>query len=312
MRAEQHVTSAVPDGVSPKDFERSAQAINQYVDQAAIAYKRGQLNVGWGLLHRAREVEVLGLSRPELRAVSVALLAEIDAEKLQGWRRAAVRSLLEQMVISPCAAPAEKPAAATRPSGGRPPHRWRAAGKGRGAHTALRHDAALVREALAIRNGHFSNQYASLEITSHRRLWLLLIGIALLAWLLDIAPMNLGELDPVPPAPERPTTVLLERWVLGSMMILGALGSVVSAIQRLVTQPLTSGIPAQLGSFTATVTRPLIGAVAALTVYLAALGGLALPQEHPVPLIFLAAITAGLSERLVVYREKDSKGATSG
>ncbi|WP_456788839.1 hypothetical protein [Cellulomonas sp. P5_C5] len=296
--------------MSQEDFDQSGQSIVHYVKQAERAYRTGQLNIGWGLLHRAREVETLRLPRSELRAVSVALLAEIEAEKLHGWRRTAVRTLLEEMSEPPRTGSALKHPGASSPSDRRPPYPRSRVDDGRAGRKALRQDAALVREALAIRNGHFSNQYASLEITSHRRLWLLVIGILLLAWLLDVAPTDIRELDPVPG--ERPSAVLLERWLLGSMLLLGALGSVISAIQRLTTQPLTSGIPAQLGSFTATVTRPLIGAVAALTVYLAALGGLALPQQHPIPLALLAALTAGLTERLVVYREKDAKGDAPG
>ena len=161
-----------------------------------------------------------------------------------------------------------------------------------------------MQQALAIRNGHFANQYTTLDITAHRRLWLLLMGLVLLGAFVAIVLTNGVQLDPPVRRGDPAAAVLQQPWVIGSMLLLGALGSVVSAIQRLVSQPLMKRIPDQLGSFTATVTRPLIGTVAALTVLLAALGGLAVPEERPVPLMLLAAFTAGLSERLVVHREK--------
>ena len=85
----------------------------------------------------------------------------------------------------------------------------------------------------------------------------------------------------------------------------------VSAIQRLAQNP-TDPIPAQLGSFTATLTRPLIGAVAALTTYLASVAGLILDQEqHWSALLVLAAFAASFSERLVVYHpDKSSSDKT--
>jgi hypothetical protein len=172
---------------------------------------------------------------------------------------------------------------------------------GADAEARLHRDARLVREALVDRDEHFGNTYASLSITAHRRLWLLVVGAVLLVVVLA-AMSRVGDLDPPVGAAESPSDVLVHAWVPLIMVALGALGSVVSAIQRLAVDPLTGPIPAQLGSFTATATRPLIGGVAALTVFLAALGGLAIPEQHPVPLLFLAAFTAGLTERLVVYR----------
>lgn len=100
-------------------------------------------------------------------------------------------------------------------------------------------------------------------------------------------------------------------WLPVVAAITGALGAVVSAIQRLAQNP-TDPIPAQLGSFTATLTRPLIGAVAALTTYLASVAGLILDQEqHWSALLVLAAFAASFSERLVVYHpDKSSSDKT--
>jgi hypothetical protein len=279
------------------DAALTCRLIDEYLGCAAAAYTQGAADRGWGFLHRVRETETLLLDRSELDAVAVALAAECDGEKIPGWRRDAVQGLLQRMHVPPYPvlagaqpAPDAEPAPAVVD-----------AIPGADAEARLHWDARLVREALVDRDEHFGNTYASLSITAHRRLWLLVVGAVLLVVVLA-AMSRVGDLDPPVGAAESPSDVLVHAWVPLIMVALGALGSVVSAIQRLAVNPLTGPIPAQLGSFTATATRPLIGGVAALTVFLAALGGLAIPEQHPVPLLFLAAFTAGLTERLVVYR----------
>jgi hypothetical protein len=292
-----------PGSVEPGPSAAAAEAgglIEQYLRLAARAYGERNANLGWGFLHRLRETETLLMTRTELDAVAVSLAAECSGSKVSGWRRDAIQGLLQRMHRSPYpVVPTVDSQAGAAPTSnhGRVPGRRSPADR-----EWLRHDALLVREALATRNGHFSNIYVSLAVTAHRRLWLLFLGVLLLAAvavLLRIIP----DLDPQGPLEDALDDGLVDRWLPLTMAAVGALGSVVSAIQRLAVDPLTGPIPAQLGSFTATVTRPLIGAVAALTVFLAARGGIAVPEQHPVPLLLLAAFTAGLTERLVVYRE---------
>lgn len=319
LRAEQEERDAhrAQGGAEPAagDGRATHELVRAYLSRACAMYQEGRYDVGWGLLHRAREAEIRLLSRAELRGVAVALRAEADAEKVKGWRLEAICSLLDRM---------HEPPRKGRDPGRRVPGDGAAAGDGArpadGSRVvpadrpvepaeSLAHDAALLQQAVAIRNGHFANQYTGLSITSHRRLWLLVLGLGLLAAFVALILVNEDQLDATAARDDAPVDALRQAWVMGSMLLLGALGSVVSAIQRLARQPVLSSIPAQLGSFTATVTRPLIGAAAAMTVLLAALGGIAVPQDHPVPLMMLAAFTAGLSERLVVYREK-SEGST--
>jgi hypothetical protein len=278
------------------DAALTCRLIDEYLACAAAAYTQGDADRGWGFLHRVRETETLLMERSELDAVAVALAAECGGEKIPGWRRDAVQGLLQRMHVPPypvLAGAQPAPDAASAPAVDAIP--------GAEAEARLHHDARLVREALVNRDEHFGNTYASLSITAHRRLWLLVVGAVLLGVVLA-AMSRVGDLDPAVGPAESPSDLLVHAWVPLIMLALGALGSVVSAIQRLAVNPLTGPIPAQLGSFTATATRPLIGGVAALTVFLAALGGLAIPEQHPVPLLFLAAFTAGLTERLVVYR----------
>lgn len=291
----------------PADAAQAGQLIDEYLAHAVEAYGRRNANLGWGFLHRVRETETLLMARTELDAVAVSLAAECSGTKVPGWRRDAIQGLLQRMHSSPFPVlPAAQPASGAPHS----TNRDRTAGRRScGEGERLRHDAQLLREALVLRNGYFANTYVGLAVTSHRRLWLMVLGLILLGVVIGLF---LGVDDVDPPGDPSPSDALAGRWVPLTMATLGALGSVVSAIQRLAVDPLTGPIPAQLGSFTATVTRPLIGAVAALTVFLAARGGLAVPEEHPVPLMLLAAFTAGLTERLAVYREGGQRRSDPG
>jgi hypothetical protein len=279
---------------------RTSRLLDQYLACAVQAYEGRNANLGWGFIHRFRETETLLLTRAELDAVAVSLAAECSGEKIPGWRGDAIRGLLQRMHNSPYpVVPSAESVTGTR----QPiTHDDRDGQPLQNAEALLGHDAQLLRAALADRNGYFGNTYTGVAVTSHRRLWLLVLGMLLFA-VVGVLLSQLSDLDPQPPANGTASDVLADPWIALTMVTLGALGSVVSAIQRLAVDPLTGPIPAQLGSFTATVTRPLIGAVAALTVFLAASGGLAVPEQHPVPLLLLAAFTAGLTERLVVYRE---------
>ena len=303
-RDHEHETRSREPGASAADTEAGV-LVHEYLQLAGHAYRDRNANLGWGFLHRVRETETLLMTRTELDAVAVSLAAECSGSKVPGWRRDAIQGLLQRMDRPPYpvlpSADSAAGATRTRTLDLRPGRGWP------GERDRLRHDAELVREALVIRNGYFSNIYVGVAVTSHRRLWLMVLGLALLS-LVVVLFTRVEDLDPQPVPDEAASDVLAHSWILLGMAALGALGSVVSAIQRLAVDPLTGPIPAQLGSFTATVTRPLIGAVAALTVFLAARGGLAVPEEHPGPLVLLAGFTAGLTERLAVYREDSRRG----
>jgi hypothetical protein len=93
-----------------------------------------------------------------------------------------------------------------------------------------------------------------------------------------------------------------QTWVLLSAVVAGVLGSITSALQRLASDPRASRV-ADMGSFTSTLTRPFIGAVAALTVFLAVYGGLLnLEGGNDVAILILASFAAGFTERLIVYQ----------
>jgi hypothetical protein len=96
-------------------------------------------------------------------------------------------------------------------------------------------------------------------------------------------------------------------WVGPGAALAGALGGIISALQRS-TKVSTSGpVPARFESFVASLSRPMIGAVAGLTVYFALRAGISVPQDHAVAYLMLYAFGAGFTERLIVRNAEEEK-----
>ena len=103
--------------------------------------------------------------------------------------------------------------------------------------------------------------------------------------------------------------LLQEGWVAVGAMLLGALGGVTSALQRVTRHGPRIRVPVRLGAFISSLSRPVIGAIAGLTVYLGALASVLVPNENPVPFALLAAFASGFTERLVVREGDDASSA---
>jgi hypothetical protein len=255
-----------------------AAEARSYLDATRRAIEEHAPAKGWALLHRAEECEVSLLDDSEIVTRAIALEREVGAEGTSVWQLDAVGNLLAQMSHRR----AETPPAYSPPT--RPP--WAASGR---RHGAAR-DRALLRRAMELRDDYYRNRYSTLEVSAVRRLLLLMMGVVLLLLvgiiMRDRLPITTGGIGP---------------WVAGSMAVAGMIGSITSAIQRLATDP-NAPTPWHLGSFTATLTRPFIGAIAALTLFLAVSGGLITIEGDPITLLILAAFGAGFAERLVVYQ----------
>lgn len=314
----------------------SSLALRQgYLDQAIDAYADGDPDRGWGMLHRVRETDILLMSHDRVQSVAVTLLAECDDAEFTPWRREAIEDLLGALecfsVPAPSGrvpkpgrrhrAPARGPSGpVTEPSEPASPAGPATSGPGapgQAARSAVptaecwARDRERVRQATVLRNGHFSDTYNTLSVTSYRLLSLMVLGTFALA-AAAVLLWRQSSLDPPLLPGAEPSSVVAKEGIplLALMMAMGALGAVVSAVQRLARQPIRAATPAHLGTFVPTLSRLLIGALAGLTVHLAALGGLAIPARHPVPLLLLAALTAGLTERLLVYQPTQKQDRT--
>jgi hypothetical protein len=243
---------------------------------------------GWILFHNAEEWRVEGLPFEQLVATAVSLEQEFASESASDWRILAANDLIRQTSHRslPISLTAEDSSASAIED------RTPASTRGPRNDDVERRDRALIRRAVQLRGQYYNNRYVALEVAAARRLYLLGIGIVFLFMAFAVAREHVssgGEEVGFP-------------WVVMSAVVAGVLGSTTSAIQRLASDPQAS-TSLSIGSFTSTVTRPFIGAVAALTVFLAVHGGLLnLEGDDRVAILILASFAAGFTERLVVYQ----------
>ncbi|GGJ85009.1 hypothetical protein GCM10010123_13370 [Pilimelia anulata] len=260
-------------GPGPADAERLSAALAQL----SRAEDSRSLEIGWALLNAADDLVTSTYTDDEVNAAIVVLRQQIDHGEISGWRQKAIADLLDHVT----------PPGAVPPPGDPVP--------GYGMPTRAS-DRVLLLQALRLRNNHYDLGHHTLRVSATRRVWLLIIGIVLLGVGAAVA---WGDV-------RQPGDILVSGRVIGGVLVAGMLGAVTSAIQRLAVDPQTS-VVLQLGSFTATVTRLFVGAVAALTVYLAHRGGiLSFPGTHALPLLILASFGAGFAERLVVFHGKSA------
>ncbi len=237
---------------------------------AQAACEKHETQRGWTLVHLTNETEVLLQDGLEMITSALSLRAEVAGKPW--WQAQAIAELLHGF-------------GSASPNGAHPPPQ--------GDDIQLDWDRTRLQAATRLRNDYYIQKYDTIEVTARRRIWLLLLGIVGLLAALYLLCENVNEQTPVQ-----------EAWVPWAMVVAGALGAITSALQRLATDP-NAAIPAELGSFTTTVSRPFIGAVAALTVYLAFLAKVGpSSDETALPLAVLAAFGAGFTERLIVYSPK--------
>lgn len=242
------------------------------IREARRALSEGSVDAGWEFVHRVDELELDALSDAELTARAQELAREAERPgKLIAWRAAAVR---------------DTALAANERRSGRFVH-------------AIEERRAFLQRALRVRNEGFNGDYRSLAIMRRHQLSLLLIAVVLLG---TAAVVVGGHADAL--SGGAAGDALRDDWVVPAAMLLGGLGAVTSALQRSTRRRRHERIPEQLGAFLPSVSRPVIGAVAALTVYLTA----RVTDQDAVALVLVSAFGAGFSERLAVIAGDDRGG----
>jgi hypothetical protein len=267
---------------------RWAEHVTNYLVLAECECNAHRPTSGWVYFHDAEEWRVEGLAADELLALSLSLERELVSGVAADRRIAAAYDLIRQTSYRhlPFASTAAQPATHSVESSLMP----QAATPGN--EEMLRCNRALIRQAVRLRGQYENQRHLVLELAAARRLFLLGIGVVFLCGAFAIAREHVGGA----------VIGVAHPWVVASAVVAGALGSITSAIQRLASDPHASAtlIP---GSFTSTLTRPFIGSIAALTVFLAVDGGvLNLEGDDDVPVLLLASFAAGFTERLIVYQ----------
>jgi len=234
------------------------------LELAAEAASQGNIDTGWAYLHRARELEVFGFSDEELTAAAVQLGFEANGSKLRDWRRAAVIDMVQR-----AAASSEVGAMVTSQAERR---QW-------------------ISTAMQIRNESLGGEYRALALLRQQQAVLLVLALLAFVPGVSLLVINSTRFD-IPAG-------LAQSWLIVCSTLLGASGAVTSALQRS-TRIRWQRVPEQMWSFVSSLSRPLVGLVAGLTVYLAARSGIVTFPGHEVAFVLLASFGAGFTERLVV------------
>lgn len=265
-----------------------ASAAKGLLDNVQQALDDGDVDLGWQCFSAAQRMELFGLEQLEdgrLEAKAQAVLHEAD-EKLGSWRKKTVQDIL--------ADPNKRDVTAEK-----------------------------VYYASQILHEHHNNVYRRLGIIGRQfRILVIVAVLAVGGWLL-IAPHLVGsasEVDsPESPASEAPAgsqsipaseVQLDDRAILVSVALFGIMGASMSGILSLARATATTRIPEQLLNSWFTLTRPVVGAVAALAIHVFLLAGLLALGRTTLGLVLAASFAAGFSERLVVRAAESVTGGS--
>jgi 8-oxo-dGTP pyrophosphatase MutT (NUDIX family) len=233
------------------------------LDEAADALADGAVDRGWALVHLAHELEVASYDHVALTATATAVRAELSSPKFSGWRRAAISSQLRPVLrVDAKCLPA----------------------------LSLAERRAWLTQAMQTRNEVYSNEYRNVAITRRYQAILLTVAMVILVGTLVGAAFTNAEFEEGADA----------WWAAVGAALSGALGGITSALQRTARRSLER-IPERLGSLVSSLSRPAIGAIAGVTVFLAVRAGVTqTASEQQVAYLLLLAFGAGFTERLVV------------
>jgi hypothetical protein len=250
-----------------------------WLRQADIALKlardaldRGEIDRGWAMVQRVELLEIESFCSAELTAAAAALDAEVDSGRIKGWRRKAIKAQLKEVLR-------------TEPGS-------------RSCALAPCARRVMLRHAMHLRAQSYANTYRDLAIIRRFQTILAFVAALLLAACLIGAAFSNGRFNGSAD----------QGWVVLGAALAGALGGITSALQR-VTRRIPDRVPQRLGSLGSSLSRPLIGAIAGLTVFLAVRAGVTQTSEQrQMAYLFLLAFGAGFFERLVVRDPRDDEG----
>jgi hypothetical protein len=187
----------------------------------------------------------------------------MSSPKFAGWRRAAILSHLEPVL--------------------------RMDDKGKPA-LGLDERRAWLIEVERNRNEVYANEYRNVAITRRYQAILLVIAMVILVGTLIGAAFTNPEFEEGADA----------WWAATGAALAGALGGITSALQRTARRSVER-VPERLGSLVSSLSRPAIGAIAGVTVFLAVRAGVTqTASEQQVAYLLLLGFGAGFTERLVV------------
>lgn len=246
--------------VEAESSNRGDTATDKCLDDAFAALERGDLDSGWKHLHAARRARVREMDLADVALLRIELLAEAGSGKLGRWRASAVEKLLGPVARE-------------------------------GEETPLEDLRLRVRRAMEIRDEHSDNIHFKNRLTRQQVVVASLWAALLLGGLLVLFDRVSFDLDGKADFEGTATLVLV--------LLLGALGASLSTLRGLSQMAPDTKIPERVGSRALTSLRPLVGAVAAVALYVLFASGLFSLGGQTLGALLTASIVAGFSERFV-------------
>jgi hypothetical protein len=260
---------------SNNSLDAGFEPILKILASARAEVEHGHLEDGWKCLLTAQRLEILHLCGAELNATAAALGKE--AEKLNGWRKAAVIEALKTT-----------------------------------EGEAL--DPKRVFRAAGIRDEHYHNEAYKDGLRRDGALGLAVILIAVFLVLFWLG--SSGHLAHVASTPSLPSGSNIEHWstVLATVGVFGLLGAIVSAITDMPKTGAPARIPEMASSFRVMILRLFIGPASAIVLYFVIRSSLSALIIHFDKVdgyaILVISFAAGFSERLVMRVVQHIAGET--
>jgi Flp pilus assembly pilin Flp len=262
------------------------------------AVARGDIEGGWAFLHQAHRLQVHTYSVSEIQAEVSYIRREASCGKFRPAQRELICEQLDRVVAVLAEwADDDRAHGAARAGGVRP--RWRRHSPqpvGRGARDGGSVEPARIGTAraaligaLLVRDRCYANAYYELALVRRYQVILLVVALCIVGAAL------VGSVFANPNF----EAGVQQRWTAVGAALGGALGGITSALQR-TTRRQRECLPEKVGSLVAPLSRPVIGAIAGMSVFLAVRAGITQPSDQQVAYLLLVAFGAGFAERLVV------------
>jgi predicted HAD superfamily Cof-like phosphohydrolase len=330
-------------------FADLAKTITALLDRAFTELKAGDLDTANLCMLAARRHQIWAYEPAEIEAAKLSLSQEGASEKIRGWRRAAISSLLQDLgnkdenVSIRLRALATDDEALTEIANLLTNAADRAAAK--------KDIAAYLgkREMLGTASERFADLFVTLcsdtptvqtvagaitQLTDndardrvllyqathvldeglqndYRKLHRLQSQLFVLSGALILVVLGLLILAFIAPITLSEKDAFGAR-IVGYVCLFGALGGCISAIQSLARNPTMLRIPEQLMIGSVTFIRPLLGSAAAIAVYVFLIWGILPFRSDSNVAVLGAAFIGGFSERLIVYAVGTVTGKGSG
>lgn len=264
---ERQLSSDYPDKEEMDEAgKKTIDEIHGMLDQANIAVEKGDTELAWQLVH-AIERTLLKLDSPSRLSFKKRALINETVAKLSGWRKQTVLD-----VLAPSDDPSEKTV-----------------------------DVDALTEGYQLLHEHFSNVYIKNRKILTQLLTLSATAfIAMLLFLVTSSSnglLQMGRSISTVPAFTTPFIV--------SVLLFGVMGACLSGIFSLAGSGKGVTIPEMQVNFWITLSRPVVGAISALVIYLFLVSGLILPNlNFSIAGILSVSFAAGFTERIIIHAVK--------